>query len=1072
MATDATEFKWSNRKNGNPTYVLEKTVKGKKYTVTIMDTDKDGCFDAHDSMKFSDGAASIFNAEDIKKAVLKGTKPNDDSKKGYDETDSNRSGKTDNSVKEMPKIEKDKDGKYQIKAEANTEYTLESFMNYDKSAEAQKDKPADGANKTPENGGNNKDASSSAPETQVFDPRVLMYEPPSPMQDPNFGLMLSQVQTNSYSDSMLMGASDFGGFCGTFGGGFGGFGGFGAPMMMPMGGLFGGLLGGMCGGIFGGLFGGHGGFSRGFGAGFLGGMLGGLFGGMFNTPSYSYTQASYQQGGYPQQYHAPQEQYYTPIPEQQAPAATATQQTASPAAKTTTPAPATGTSATGSTNASTAANAVAPAAGAAPTPAVNAASATTPTGEAKPQEGTIKDLKAKRDEYSAKTNELGKKDTTADGSMYSKHMQYLLILDKAIAEVEGLDPKSENYKKRIDKLTQDVNRAMEILDAQIQKKPIPPAGTSAPAAAGATPAATSSATTAPVTDAVDSTKPFKAGQARNVEIGQIKATYVLSDIPEKNQGYNFAIKAASVNDDALVDFVTSKQPAASDVKANKKDSEIFIIQNAAFQDLTVHANSGEKLPYCATSFMKEHKEQAAKLGLELDASGKILTTKAGATAPTAAPATTSVPDVDSCAGGGSDPTASTDGISVDGNSMSQAATAPVKAQNYTAQIMAFKDRALNGKEGDDFAALVKEIVEFGNNTPNLSEGNKADLKVAEKMAIARRDAKSAPAPVPASAKEPQDMFMDPKIMDTIRLENQKKHAKEINAQIKEFSAQIKKASKDLVELQKIGIAISAYHADNENNLSKGQQEALDKLRNQINVLIEKAPQKPIEVEKPAVKPEPTPAPAAAAPAPVKAEPPMSAVEKLMQDAHGNSEEPKTEAKPVAAKATTEAPKPTVELPREELTKRLKQLSMSSYLEKDPAKLKEVLAEAENIRASYKNLTPGDIAMLDRTIALAKTPNKMAINSGTQDNSSGLKQRVFAFANKKEIPEDTASKIAELEKAKGYVAELKELSKNQRNNIASIKGPLMAKTLAIYNSLPSGTREQWMNDMLRDLYTTY
>ncbi len=92
---------------------------------------------------------------------------------------------------------------------------------------------------------------------------------------------------------------------------------------------------------------------------------------------------------------------------------------------------------------------------------------------------------------------------------------------------------------------------------------------------------------------------------------------------------------------------------------------------------------------------------------------------------------------------------------------------------------------------------------------------------------------------------------------------------------------------------------------------------------------------------------------------------------------------------------------------------------------------------------------------------------------TQDNSNGfLKQKVFQFANDKSIPEETASKIAELEKAKGYVTELKELSKKPNNNIMSIKSPLMTRTLAIYNALPPGTRKQWMNDMLRELYTTY
>lgn len=135
------------------------------------------------------------------------------------------------------------------------------------------------------------------------------------------------------------------------------------------------------------------------------------------------------------------------------------------------------------------------------------------------------------------------------------------------------------------------------------------------------------------------------------------------------------------------------------------------------------------------------------------------------TAPIPAPAATSAPEANSCAPNLDAPPPA-DGVSVDGNSVSKTAPeaapaattapAPAKAPNYTAQIMAFKDRALNGKAGDDFAGLVQEIVQFRDNTPNLNDGNKADLAVAEKMAIARRDAKPAqeapkvpaPAPVP------------------------------------------------------------------------------------------------------------------------------------------------------------------------------------------------------------------------------------------------------------------------------------------------------------------------------------
>ncbi len=94
------------------------------------------------------------------------------------------------------------------------------------------------------------------------------------------------------------------------------------------------------------------------------------------------------------------------------------------------------------------------------------------------------------------------------------------------------------------------------------------------------------------------------------------------------------------------------------------------------------------------------------------------------------------------------------------------------------------------------------------------------------MAIARRDAKPAPAPAPAKAPTEKDPFESPEFVAASKFEL-RPPLKEAEPIIKGFAAQIKKASKDVEELSKIGIAISAYQADNENKLSKGQFEALD-----------------------------------------------------------------------------------------------------------------------------------------------------------------------------------------------------------------------------------------------------
>lgn len=1117
MATEATEFKWSNRKNGITSYVLEKkNNKGKVIaTVTIIDTDKDGGFDAHDSMKFSDGAASIFSADEIKKAVLKGTKPGKD-ESGYDATDSNRFGKVSNNVKELPKIEKDKDGKYQIKAEKDTEYTLESFMNFDKEAEAQKDKSADGANKTPEKDGNNKDSDSQSTEIPLFDHRILTDDGPSFMHDPDFNLRLNHVYTSSVADSMLMGAPEVGGFCGpfgsSFGGGFGGFGGFGAPMMFPMGPLFGGLIGGACGGLFGGLFGGRGGFSTGFGAGFLGGIFGGLFSGMFSTPSYSYPQMSYQQGGYPQ-YRAPQEQYYTPVPQQQASEAAA-QQTSTPVPQSTTPAPTAQPAAGATTPAGTApatgaaGTTAAPAtdasatAGAATAPAANATSTTTPTGEAQPQEVTIGVIKARRDEYSAKIDEVGRKETTADGSTYSNHIRFLAKLNPAIAAAEALDPNSKDYKDRLDKLNRDINVVMERLEAHVNKKSAPagsapeattastptpasssPAPTGAPAptpasaapspaqapapAAESKPSPASASVVAPTSASADSKQMFKAGQERNVKIGNplllegtTSVTYVLSSPEGDEKGYNLVVKTATINDPEKVNFITKK--VNDEHKTNPKGKVInpafFIVQNAVYQDLR-NIQKTNSLPDCSLSFMKNHEAEAQRLGLKLDENGKY-SVSAPMPAPSVAPTTVSSSDADSCAPN-IDPPPSDTGVSVGGDSKSTAAPEP-----------------------------------------------------AESAPLAQK--KEAPG---------VDPFENPNF-------ESRNSSKEVAAVIKAFSQRVNRAGKDIDELRKIRTDISNYQGRLNETTQRKQYQELENLITKISALIEKAPQKPVEEDKPVVvttppvaaakpvtpapiqpaklnatqspaKVEPAPTPAAATPPPAKAElapkpaaivpPPVTSTEppkilsldelshipprltgstdadraNLMKDAF-----PKAESKPVtppvAAKATTEVPKPTVELPPAELTKRLRQLSLDSY-SKDPKKLKAVFDEATNIKTTYKNLTPEDVAMLNRTIANAGTPQKMVFNSGTQDNSGGLKEKVNEFANNnKTIPEDTASKIAELKKAQGYVAELKALAKKQNNNVMTMKTPLMTKTLALYKSIPSGQTEQWMNDLLREL----
>lgn len=1133
------EFKGRINNNTGKKYEMVKTIDGEKYIITIMDTDNDG-FDAKDTIKISKGNISVFASKEVRNAVLKGIKGNDDN--GYDAIDSNRPKK--NNLKEIPTLGK---GDEKLKADKDVEYSLESFMNFDKAEETQKDKPAPEANKAPEKDAKKDAAGSSAPETQVFDPRVLINDGPSPMHDPGFGLMLNQVYTSSVADSMLMGGSDYGSFCGPFGGGFGGGFGFGAPMMMPMSPLFGGLIGGACGGIFGGLFGGlfggRNGFSTGLGAGFLGGMLGGLFGSMFSTPSYSYPQASYQQGGYPQ-YYAPQEQYYTPVPQQQAPATTTTQPVATQLAAT---APASQSpeqkgqaadaSASGSqpsfstTNAPTPAPTadVAVARGVAPAPTANATSATTPTGEAKPQEVTIEVIKAKRDEYSTKIDELRSKykEPMGEGTTYSNHVKYLAVFNKAMTEAEALNPTSEDYKKRLGQLNKDINRAMEILDAHINKKSTS-AGTSAPAA-----------TTTVSKDNLG--KKFDEWQngvfnsdgtlKENVEAFKMadKAKYqqgveqLASDMVDNGDtNHDGKLSLAEITDQeraraSKLPFVADNEKITKDMVKqyetmninddggskdgiDKKEYAAYFVAADTDGDGLISQDEYFKMATESTSDDKNVRDGfKAKIKAAYDRMFGAKPAPAPAAALTPAPAATPAPT----------PAAASSAPTPVAANKSALAAPPAPTSEKDKEIAKFKAIYLelgvkidkfndakdpvNAKKASDEQYKIRlKLIELGLSAEEVDKLSSAsapatsptvapttisssdadscapnidpqptgpvseDGNSMSKAASESAPAESAP---PASKKAPSgnDPFEDAAFVSKSKLEL-RPQLKEAEPVIKSFSVQIKNAGKDPVELQKIGTALSNYRADNENKLSKRQIEALDKLRSQVAVLVEKASQKP------AVKAESTPSavPVPAkpvAPVLVKTEPPMSEEDRLMKKAL-----PEAEQKPKVLPATKvpQELKLAADLSPEELSKEIQALNWNSHTVTDPTKLAEVAKRANDILTNNKNLTPEEAAKLKRTIAMASTP-KDSVNK-----YDDVKGKVYEFANSKTVPEDSASKIAELKKAQEYVSELKELSKKSSNNVSSIKFALMGKAYQIYDKLPAGEKEPWMTDMLSEL----
>lgn len=336
---ESTGFKFKERiTGGGKTYILEKKVDGKKYTVSIMDTDNDG-FDAHDAIKFSNGAVSVFKIEDIKAAVEKGIPGKKEDKTAYDEIDGNRSKEC--SFNAMPKAEK-KDGEYKIKAEEDKSYTLESFMNCDKAEESTKkegtdaakkesaEKPADKPADKAENKAEDK-AAEQKTESPNVDMRQLLAVDHSFNAGPDFKALLNSVYTDSYASTALAcESSPTGGIFGSFGSFDSGFS-IGMPIFGPMGGIFGGIGAMMLGGIFGGHCG-RGSFSGGFLGGFLGSLLGNLFGGASDGPP----APAYQQ--YPQ----PQGTYYpNAAPATPAPTAPVNQTpTPAPAVSAPTPAPA------------------------------------------------------------------------------------------------------------------------------------------------------------------------------------------------------------------------------------------------------------------------------------------------------------------------------------------------------------------------------------------------------------------------------------------------------------------------------------------------------------------------------------------------------------------------------------------------------------------------------------------------------------------------------------------------------------------------------------------------------------
>lgn len=264
--TDSAEFKYAGltKDKKSAIYVLTKTdASGHVYKATIFDTDKDG-FDAHDTIKIDKGALkkSIFTPAEIKKAIQTASTRG---KAGYDEKDNKRKPDDVKNLNEVPKSAKDN-----LSEAEGTEYTLESFMNFDKPAEeAKSEDTAKKADNTP-----------PAPENPPSDPNTIMRDATKPVDvnsyDAGFAGYRNMVYADSYVNALMMGNTEY---MGDIGFSFG----------MPMGAMFGlpslgGLLGGLFGGILGSLFGGR---SSGGGlfSGLLGGLFGGFLGGLFSGPS-------------------------------------------------------------------------------------------------------------------------------------------------------------------------------------------------------------------------------------------------------------------------------------------------------------------------------------------------------------------------------------------------------------------------------------------------------------------------------------------------------------------------------------------------------------------------------------------------------------------------------------------------------------------------------------------------------------------------------------------------------------------------------------------------------------------
>lgn len=307
MAPDVTGFQLKDAKSKKgKEYILTKKDEetGKIYTVTIFDTDKDG-FDAHDTIKFGKDSLSIFKPEDIKNSIKQGAR----SKPGYEEKDDRKV--------DLKEIAKSTDGK--LNAEEGTEYTLKSFMEFNKTEDAakgntdasKKDKPAD--DKKAPNG-------TPAPDSGILDVRNYLPNMTPATNMSGMDGLLSMVHQSAYNDAtqwdangytnLMCGADSglFNGVSNDFGGGYGGYGG-------GYGGGFFSMFGGGLFSMFAPMFLG--------GTGGLGFLVGGLVGGLLSNLFGGSGQEQYPPPQYyapPQQYYAPQEQAPQPPAPAQAPA--------------------------------------------------------------------------------------------------------------------------------------------------------------------------------------------------------------------------------------------------------------------------------------------------------------------------------------------------------------------------------------------------------------------------------------------------------------------------------------------------------------------------------------------------------------------------------------------------------------------------------------------------------------------------------------------------------------------------------------------------------------------------------